>query len=187
MALGTNPSFAQVRTFFAGSANFKDYYRGGPYVPNIPANNAILTTVAGLRLSQFSGADKVTLPPAPTLTGADFIATHFDAGSASSEIFLRTNGTVAGKENGGAYNTLSTWLPAGRSASEYDYRSWMGSAWSGWVNLGTERLIGSSYAYSDGFSSDSQYGSVIIQIGAQGTPLTDDVQFNTTAHAYGRG
>lgn len=62
MALGTNPNFSQVRAFFGGSANFKDYYRGGPYVPNIPANNAISTTSAGLRLSQFSGADK-ELPP----------------------------------------------------------------------------------------------------------------------------
>ncbi len=58
MALGTNPSFSQVRAFFGGSANLKDYYRGGPYVPNIPANNAISTTAAGLRLTQFTGADK---------------------------------------------------------------------------------------------------------------------------------
>lgn len=68
MPLGTNPRFSEVRTFFGGPANLAAYVRGGSYVPNIPANSAISTTVSGLRLSQFSGADKVaavslTLPP----------------------------------------------------------------------------------------------------------------------------
>lgn len=58
MALGTNPPFSTVRSFFGGPANLGAYTRGGGVVPNIPANNAISTTAAGLRLSQFSGADK---------------------------------------------------------------------------------------------------------------------------------
>jgi len=60
MPLGTNPSFKQVRDFFGGTANLSAYVRGGSIVPNIPANSAISTTVAGLKLSQFSGADKTT-------------------------------------------------------------------------------------------------------------------------------
>lgn len=67
MPLGTNPAFSAVRSFFAGPANLAAYVRGGTYVPNIAANSAISTTAAGLRLTQFSGADKTT-PPSITAT-----------------------------------------------------------------------------------------------------------------------
>ncbi len=187
MALGTNPSFAQVRTFFGGSASFKDYYRGGPYVPNIPANAAISTTVAGLRLTQFSGADKVTLPPAPTLSYAQCAAIHYDAGSADAALYIRTNGTVAARENSGPYSALYTWLPAGRSASEYQYRVNGGSGWSGWVSLASEALIAQTSAYSDGFYSDSTSSSVDVQLGAQGVALTAAETFYVQADAIGRG
>lgn len=58
MPLGTNPTFLQVQAFFGGGNAFSQYYRGGPFVPNIPANNAISPTPEGLSLRQFSGADK---------------------------------------------------------------------------------------------------------------------------------
>jgi hypothetical protein len=58
MPLGTNPDFLTIQSFFAGSNSFADYYRGGPYVPNIAANAAISTILDGLALNQFSGADK---------------------------------------------------------------------------------------------------------------------------------
>ena len=60
MPLGSNPAFSAVRSFFNGPANFSAYTRGGGVVPNIPANANISTTAAGLRLTQFSGADKTT-------------------------------------------------------------------------------------------------------------------------------
>ena len=69
MPLSTNPSFSQVRAFFNGPANLSAYVRGGAYVPDIPANNAISTTAAGLRLSQFSGADNV-VPTNPVYLSA---------------------------------------------------------------------------------------------------------------------
>lgn len=188
MALGNNPSFTQVRAFFSGPANLAAYVRGGAYVPNIAANAAISTTVAGLKLSQFSGADKVVLPPVPYNTDGSCTATHFDAGAATAEIYIRTNGTVASRENGGTFFTLFTWLPSGRSASEYQYRtSPNGTTWSGWVALSADRLVASATAYSDGFYSDDQYDYVYMQIGAQGTALSAVGAFDCHAQAIGRG
>lgn len=53
-------SFAQIKAEFGGSDSFADYYRGGPYVPNIPANATISTTIEGLAFSQFYGASKLS-------------------------------------------------------------------------------------------------------------------------------
>lgn len=49
-------SFQDVVNVFGGSGSFVDYYRGGPYVPNIGQNAAISTTSAGLELAQFANA-----------------------------------------------------------------------------------------------------------------------------------
>lgn len=58
MPLGTNPTLLQIQAFFGGPGNLRAYYRGGPYVPDIPANAAISTDPNSLRQTQFSGADK---------------------------------------------------------------------------------------------------------------------------------
>lgn len=187
MALGNNPAFSQVRAFFAGPANLAAYVRGGAYVPNIGANAAISTTVAGLRLSQFSGADKVTLPPAPYITDMSVYATHFDAGEARAEVFIRSNGTMVSRENNGAFFTLFTWLPAGRSASEYQFRVHDGLNWAGWITVTGDITVAGTSAYSDGFYSDSAYFTGEVQLGAQGTPLTAAVGIQLQADAIGRG
>jgi len=121
MPLGSNPAFSQVKAFFAGSDNFSHYYRGGPYVPNIPANNAISTTAAGLALTQFSGADKVTLPPTPYLEDAgtsDYVQSAGGYMQAAAWVDIQNNGYVyVGSQNNGGGNAYQ-WLPAGRSAGE---------------------------------------------------------------------
>lgn len=57
MATVTAPvSMSKIKTVFGGTGRMSEYYRGGPLVPNIPANSAISTTASGLRLSQFLNA-----------------------------------------------------------------------------------------------------------------------------------
>lgn len=55
-----NCGFTDVVAVFGGSGSFVDYVRGGPYVPNIAANNAIATSVADLQLAQFPGSTNYT-------------------------------------------------------------------------------------------------------------------------------
>lgn len=49
-------SLSKVKTEFGGPNNLAAYVRGGAYVPDTPANAAISTTAAGLKLSQFVNA-----------------------------------------------------------------------------------------------------------------------------------
>lgn len=49
-------SFQDIINEFGGSGLFSDYYRGGPYVPNSPANQNIATNSAQLEMVQFAGA-----------------------------------------------------------------------------------------------------------------------------------
>jgi hypothetical protein len=51
-----NPSLQEVVNVFGGPGNLRSYYRGGGYIPNVPANNAVSTDPNGLVLTQFRGA-----------------------------------------------------------------------------------------------------------------------------------
>lgn len=191
MPLGSNPAFSQVKAFFGGSDNLSHYYRGGPYVPNIPANYAISTTAAGLALTQFSGADKVTLPPAPYLTdnsAGDSVQSGGGYMQAWAECTLNNNGYAY--SNSGSYGSGASfqWLPAGRSASEYQYRtSYDGVNWSAWASLAGNVSIVYVSATTDGFYSDYAETYVYVQLGAQGTALTGVATFSASASASGRG
>lgn len=192
MPLGTNPDFVAVKNFFAGSNSFADYYRGGPYVPNIAANAGISATANGLALTQFSGADKVTLPPAPTLQDAysgDNVQSNGGWMQAYASVELRTNGYVYAHSDNSSSGNVYQWLPAGRSASEYQYRTSVngGSTWSAWATISSNITVSSASATTDGFYSDQASHSILIQLGAQGTALTGTATFSTDATAYGRG
>lgn len=192
MALGTNPNFSQIRAFFGGSANFKDYYRGGPYVPNIPANNAISTTSAGLRMSQFTGADKNNAPPVPYFVNASASADIFVSGSgggaASAYVEIQNNGQVyAYSSSNGAVNAYA-WLPAGRSPGEYMARRTDdgGASWSAWQSLSSNFSCASASAWSDGFYSESDSQQTVVQIGYGGN-VQAQATFSASASANGRG
>lgn len=190
MPLGNSPSFSQVKAFFNGPDSLSQYVRGGLYVPDIPANSAISATIAGLRLSQFSGADKVALPPAPTLTNAgasDSVQSSNGYAQAYASIEIRPDGFVwTNTENSGSVS-LYQWLPIGHSASEYDYRTSVDQInWSGWVTLSGLVSVAFAQAITDGFYSDSQQTIVYVQMGAQGTTLTGTVVFDCQATATGR-
>lgn len=99
MPLGSFPAFSAVKAFFAGSDVFSDYRRGGPYVPNIPANAAISTTAQGLALSQFSGADKST----PLSVSADNVNVMVPQGSSQA------SGSSFASASGGTGSYTYTW------------------------------------------------------------------------------
>lgn len=116
MALGNRPSFSEVRSFFGGPVNLSAYVRGGSWVPNIPANSAISTTVAGLKLSQFSGADKAA-PVVPLTAGNHSVGVHGEASSTGSvgawaSFDVVNNGWIRGANvNVGTYN-IERWATA---------------------------------------------------------------------------
>jgi hypothetical protein len=56
MAVSNPASFASIIAEFGGSGSFRDYYRGGPYVPNAPANQNISTDPNTLSMAAFAGA-----------------------------------------------------------------------------------------------------------------------------------
>lgn len=189
MPLPANPNFVQVRDFFGGSNSLRDYYRGGPYVPNNSANQAISATIDGLRLTQFSYADKIVLPPAPTLNNADASAsmhTQQESASAWSQLEFRTTGFVYAVSVGefDLSGNVYQWLPGGRSPGEYQVRtSSDGSTWSGWTSLGSNvPIVGASASTSYSESRDD-YQVVYVQLGAQGTALTGVATFTAYAAA----
>lgn len=58
MAITAPASLSKIIAEFGGPSNLSAYVRGGSYVPNTSANQAISTTAAGLAISQFVGASK---------------------------------------------------------------------------------------------------------------------------------
>ncbi|WJJ55134.1 hypothetical protein [Xanthomonas phage RTH11] len=126
MALGTNPSFSQIRAFFGGSNNFKDYYRGGPYVPNIPANNAIPTSPAGMSMRQFSGADKNVSGPL-SVTAPD-VFNQVNNGTASGSSVASASGGAGGYTYTWANNSGATMSTNGAGATFSATSSRSGSA-----------------------------------------------------------
>lgn len=61
MAVTNPPSMSKIVKELGGPGNLRAYVRGGPHVPNIPANSAISTNANTLAISQFVGATG-TLP-----------------------------------------------------------------------------------------------------------------------------
>ena len=53
---GSGFSFVDVVNVFGGDGTFSNYYRGGPYVPNIPQNYGIPDNPSGMELAQFANA-----------------------------------------------------------------------------------------------------------------------------------
>lgn len=193
MALGTNPTLIQIRNEFGGGGNLRAYARNGGLVPNTSANQNITTDANLLRQTMFSGASAVTLPPAPYFPGwSAYDAWQNGSGSANAYIVTRNNGQVWINDNGGWYRAVDTWLPGGRSASEYLIRTaWgpNGESAGGWTNMGSgDYTLAAASAWTDGFYSDSQSETRWTQIAAtNGQALTGWVASYASADANGRG
>lgn len=191
MPLGPNPTLIQIRDFFGGPGNLRAYYRGGPYVPNIAANANISTDPNSLRQTQFSYADKVTSPPTPNWGDAGTYADIFvtgSGGSCSCYLEVRPNGMVYSYSSSNGEGNVYQWLPSGRSASEYMARRSTdgGNSWEGWQGLGSVFGLASASAYSDGFYSETDQQTSIVQIGYAGN-VQVTATFTASASASGRG
>lgn len=191
MPLGLNPTLIQIRDFFGGPGNLRAYYRGGPYVPNIAANANISTDPSQLRLTQFSYADKVTAPPTPNWGDASTSADIFvsgNGGGCNSYLEVRPNGMVYSYSSSNGEGNVYQWLPGGRSASEYMARRSTdnGASWGAWTGLGAVFGLASASAYSDGFYSESDSQTAIVQIGYGGN-VQVTATFSAYASANGRG
>lgn len=100
-----------------------------------------------------------------------------------------THGVVkhAGALGHASTATAYTWLPSGRSASEYQYRtSSDGVTWSAWASIPTIAYIATAYANAYGGAGVSDSVTVYVQLGAQGTALTGVAAFDASAYAVGR-
>lgn len=53
---GSGFSFQDVVNVFGGDGYFSNYYRGGPFVPNIPQNYGVPDNPNGMELAQFANA-----------------------------------------------------------------------------------------------------------------------------------
>lgn len=58
MAVSSPVSMIGIMQEFGGSGSFRDYYRGGPYVPNVPANYNVSTDPNSLSMASFAGATR---------------------------------------------------------------------------------------------------------------------------------
>ncbi|QVD49370.1 hypothetical protein LUCX_300 [Xanthomonas phage vB_XciM_LucasX] len=167
MALGTRPSFSQVRAFFNGPANLSAYVRGGAYVPNIPANANISTTVNGLRLSQFSGADNVA---APTINASNNSPSVSGSGRATNPP-QTLSFTVSGSGGNGSYtwNGVSVVANSGTVTSSSASMS------------GTTVTVNCNHAVNPG-DYDNATVTVRISMTSNGQTVTRDINcsFNYT-------
>jgi len=154
MPLGTLPPFSAVKAFFTGSDVFSDYRRGGPFVPNIPANAAISTTAEGLALTQFTGADKVTVQPLAVSAN--------DVNVFQPEGATQANGSSFASATGGTGNYTYQWqLVSGVSCHT---GSLTGAGINFRITFGTAEAI-YRITVSDGVSTVSQDIWVYMSIG----------------------
>lgn len=190
MPLGLNPTLIQIRDFFGGPGNLRAYYRGGPYVPDIAANANISTDPNQLRQTQFSYADKVTSPPVPNWGDAGTYADIFvtgSGGSCSCYLEVRPNGMVYSYSSSNGEGNVYQWLPAGRSPGEYmARRSLNGGGYEAWQSLGSVFTLVAASAYSDGFYSETDQQTAVVQIGYAGN-VQVTATFSASASANGRG
>ncbi|MEL6758505.1 MAG: hypothetical protein AAFP81_18910 [Pseudomonadota bacterium] len=125
MAVPSNPSLSEVAIEFGVSAPYSltDFYRGGPNVPNIPANSGVPTSGA-ISLSQLAGAE-ASLPPDVTpnavnwanISGAETASNaNQTINGIDTAITLRIEYTATGAPaailgasiNGGAFNNVNS-------------------------------------------------------------------------------
>lgn len=184
----TNASLSQVKSTFGGPNNQSAYIRNGSYVPTNGTTGNVSTTVAGLKLSQFRGADKTVTPTAPTVS-ASYSSSDYvrDGGYASVEWFLSSDGKLYVQTSSYGQETKATWLPAGQSATSYQFRvGWSPSALGSWINITGQHSVAGVSASGDGYYGDYQTNATYIQIGAGGTALTGAILLESTAEVAGR-
>ena len=147
-------SLTKIKTEFGGPDNLAAYTRGGTYVPNISANNAISTTAAGLAISQFLNAVNVAV----NITDVSALNYSLNGvgGTATATYRLGSNGQARSTNNSGVLTDISgEWLVTGTASDFEVYATWSpqgggpgditgggnvgGDATATWLSLGTTR------------------------------------------------
>lgn len=166
MALPSSPpiSLNQIKAEFGatGSRSLTQFYRGGAFVPNTPANSGVPTS-GSISLLDFLGASNLVMPT----WGPGIVRTTSSApasAAATVTLYSSTGGPVpawhgtirAGGAPIGGMTTegLNTaWLPAGMNSSEFRVRfvelsrppgsaySITGSALGTWHSLSSNRSV----------------------------------------------
>lgn len=156
MALPSSPpiSLNQIKTEFGatGSRSLTQFYRGGAFVPNIPANSGVPTS-GSISLLDFLGASNLVMPTwGPGIVRSFTVA----PATASATVSLSTlNGTI----NASGFGTVTSeglntsWLPAGMDSSEFRVRfvvleepsgsahTITGSALDTWHSMSSNRYV----------------------------------------------
>lgn len=175
-----------------GATRFSECVRGNK-TPNLAANQAVSTTTAGLRMSQFHGVTTDNpLPPAPSLNDQSFqdsVQSNGDWASAACQFEYRPDGKIWLVTDNSGTSAVQTWLPAGRSVSEYQFRVSVngGVTWGVWNPANDTRALVGINANTDGFNSDFGDVTALVQVGAGGTVLGRTATFYAAASAQGRG
>lgn len=132
MPITSPASLTKIVSEFGGPGNLAAYVRGGSYVPNISAFNAISATTSGLAISQFLNisALNATLPQYNAQLGYDvyLMTSGNPAGSnnpwAACSLILRSDGSGTYREsnvNTGDTDYNFTWLLSGSASNYYGY------------------------------------------------------------------
>jgi len=106
-------SMSQIKSEFGGPNNLAAYVRGGTYVP-IGAKNTISTTVSGLAISQFLGAEN--LPDAAINNGPFVHIRKYKA-----EITLKMDGSVRNTIG----HQIGTWMTGDPTGLEFLYQEYL--------------------------------------------------------------
>ena len=166
MALPTSPpiSLNDIKAEFGatGSRSLTAFYRGGSFVPNIPANSGVPTS-GSISLLDFLGASNLVMPtwgPGIVRTAATSPA----SASATVTLYSSTGGTIpawndtiraSGTPLGGmtTEGLDATWLPSGMNSSDFRVRfvelsrpagtaySITGSALDTWHSMSSNRSV----------------------------------------------
>ncbi len=147
MPVGNPPTLAAVMAEFGGSGRLTDYVRGGPLVPDIPANAAISTTAAGLKLSQFAGAQKAS-GGTVSLSDHTVLAFAHPNTAASASVTMHSNGSFTWATNdGGSGSFPGEWLTGG-VPSEYEVLATTTGGTAGTGTMGRWLPMSSSHTWT---------------------------------------
>lgn len=155
MAITSPASMSKIVAEFGGPGNLKAYYRGGPRVPNIPANAAISTDPNLLAISQFVGATAAS-PPAVAMPDT-YNYGQAQVGSAEASISINSDGSWSNSALDGG-----PWLTAGVAADVEVYAangSTSNATWIGTFNTWVSLANGGTWILSRNIQGTS-YGSI---------------------------
>jgi len=155
---GSAFSFQDVVNVFGGSGTFSDYYRGGPYVPNISQNYAIADNPGGLALDQFANATNYV--PFTASASGNTVSYNLGLNTMPKTRFMST--TANASASGGTGGFSFSWRMTGSSgiASPSVSGNTSSCGVSGTATLNAGGYIDVACDISDGVSSQTVYARV---------------------------